>query len=451
VVERGLEHLDDDRLRSRLEALLLAAAISDLGAYRHLEGHLRTAVERATAPEPADPVLLSCVATGVALAGGTAAEVVGVAEAALAGGALLRGPLVASPFPYPAAFWLAVADRPQQARAAMTEALTATQDRGSRSATAFPLAYRALASLRLGRLADAEADALAAIEAGSGLPHGSALATLVAVLVERGALGRARAVLDQEGGTDPDPDAFALLVLHEALALLALAGDDPAAALGHLGACERWEGAAGAATAVPVPWRSHAALAHHGLDDPATAQRLAAEGVEAARAFGAPRQLGVALRAEGVVTGGERGLDLLAEAAAVLQHSQDRLEHARALVDHGSALRRAGKRTQARDRLSAGMDLAHRCGATALVDWARDELRSSGFRPRRLAVTGREALTPSELRVAERAAAGMTNPEIAQALFVTLRTVEMHLSNAYRKLGITSRAGLAAALGDPAG
>ena len=93
------------------------------------------------------------------------------------------------------------------------------------------------------------------------------------------------------------------------------------------------------------------------------------------------------------------------------------------------------------------MELAHRCGATALVEAAAEQLRLAGARPRRIALSGRESLTPSERRAAELAAQGMTNKEIAQALFVTLRTVEMHLSNAYRKLGIASRRQLAVALG----
>jgi DNA-binding CsgD family transcriptional regulator len=96
------------------------------------------------------------------------------------------------------------------------------------------------------------------------------------------------------------------------------------------------------------------------------------------------------------------------------------------------------------------MDMAHHCGATGLVERARTELESSGARPRRTALSGRDALTPSELRVAEMAVQGMTNKEIAQALFVTLRTIEMHLSNAYGKLTITSRRDLRAALETPA-
>ena len=95
------------------------------------------------------------------------------------------------------------------------------------------------------------------------------------------------------------------------------------------------------------------------------------------------------------------------------------------------------------------MDLAHACGATALAEHARTELAATGVRPRRAARTGRDALTASELRVAELAASGMTNRAIAQSLFVTQRTVETHLGHAYQKLGHSSRERLAQQLGRP--
>jgi DNA-binding CsgD family transcriptional regulator len=96
-------------------------------------------------------------------------------------------------------------------------------------------------------------------------------------------------------------------------------------------------------------------------------------------------------------------------------------------------------RREARELLERGLDLAHRCGATALTDRARAELGATGARPRRLVLTGIDSLTPSERRVAELAAGGMTNREVAQTLFVTARTVESHLTNVYRKLEIASR------------
>jgi DNA-binding CsgD family transcriptional regulator len=85
-----------------------------------------------------------------------------------------------------------------------------------------------------------------------------------------------------------------------------------------------------------------------------------------------------------------------------------------------------------------------------LADRAHEELVATGARPRRLVLSGVDSLTPSERRIAAMAAEGLANREIAQALFVTLRTVEMHLSNAFRKLDISSRTQLPAALASTA-
>lgn len=117
------------------------------------------------------------------------------------------------------------------------------------------------------------------------------------------------------------------------------------------------------------------------------------------------------------------------------------------MIELGAATRRAGRRAEARDLLRPGMELAHACGARALVARAREELLATGARPRRIVRTGADALTASERRVARMAAEGMTNREIAQALFVTMRTVEVHLTHAYQKLGVSSREKLPAALG----
>jgi DNA-binding NarL/FixJ family response regulator len=154
------------------------------------------------------------------------------------------------------------------------------------------------------------------------------------------------------------------------------------------------------------------------------------------------------VRASGLVQGGTRGLDLLADAVTVLEPSPARLEYARALTDLGAALRRANRRAAARDPLRQALDVADACGASPLAERARQELRAAGGRPRRPRISGVEALTASERRIAAMAADGPSNPEIAQALFITKKTVEAHLGSAYRKLDIHSRNRLAAALRD---
>jgi DNA-binding CsgD family transcriptional regulator len=156
--------------------------------------------------------------------------------------------------------------------------------------------------------------------------------------------------------------------------------------------------------------------------------------------------MGGTLRAAGLVIGGEEGLELLAEAITTLKASPAKLEYAHALVDFGAQLRRLGRRSDARDPLRQGLHLATHCGAHSLAKQALDELRAAGGRPRHASITGVEALTANERRVADMAAESLTNREIAQALFVTTRTIEGHLTNVYRKLGITSRDQLTTAL-----
>jgi DNA-binding NarL/FixJ family response regulator len=140
----------------------------------------------------------------------------------------------------------------------------------------------------------------------------------------------------------------------------------------------------------------------------------------------------------------------LQEAVEVLSGSEARLEYDRALVDLGAALRRANQRTEARGRLREGVDLARRVGAFGLAERANQEIAATGARPRTVLQTGLDALTASERRVAQLAADGMSNKDIAQTLFVTIKTVETHLSHAYRKLEISSRVRLDKALLTPA-
>jgi DNA-binding NarL/FixJ family response regulator len=139
-----------------------------------------------------------------------------------------------------------------------------------------------------------------------------------------------------------------------------------------------------------------------------------------------------------LATGAER-LSLLRESVELLETSQAKLEHARSLIALGSALRRDQLRADSRPPLRQGLELAVACGATRLADHAGEELRAAGSRPPRDLASRRDILTASELRVARLAAEGATNPEIAQELYVSLKTVETHLSHAYGKLGLSGR------------
>jgi DNA-binding CsgD family transcriptional regulator len=198
-----------------------------------------------------------------------------------------------------------------------------------------------------------------------------------------------------------------------------------------------------------LPWRSRAGLCALRAGDRERAAALTEEELSLARRFGAPRAIGEALRGAGLVHGGPEGIELLREGVDCLRTAGAELELARTLVELGGALRRAGHRAEARDPLREGLDLADRCGGADVALRAAEELRTAGARPRRRRTSGAEALTAGERRVALLAAAGATNRQIAQSLFISTNTVARHLTHAYDKLGIEGRDGLAEALGAP--
>jgi DNA-binding NarL/FixJ family response regulator len=176
------------------------------------------------------------------------------------------------------------------------------------------------------------------------------------------------------------------------------------------------------------------------------ARELAGAELDLAHRWGATRTIGVAQCAAGMTRPGPAGVELLRGAVATLETSPAQLELARALVELGARLRRERRITEARTILRRALDLAHETGGFSVAEWARDELLATGAKPRRPALHGRESLTPRELRVAELAASGLTNRQIAQSLFITARTVEHHLTSSYLKLNIQTRAQLTDAL-----
>jgi DNA-binding CsgD family transcriptional regulator len=273
-----------------------------------------------------------------------------------------------------------------------------------------------------------------------------ALAVLLETLAERGEPEAAEAANERYRLAEQFPTMVQGGWLLAARGRLRLAELRPAEALGDLLAAGDLSARLRSLSSTTTPWRSDAALAHIALGAPAEARALAAEEVTLAQAYHGPRALGIALRAAGLAEGGRRGIELLRQAGDVLEDSAARLEHARAMTDLGAALRRAGHRAESREILRPALDLAHRCGALALAERARTELIAAGGRPRRLVLSGLDSLTPGERRVAQLAAAGLANREIAQNLFITARTVEGHLTHAYHKLDIAAREQLPAAL-----
>lgn len=274
--------------------------------------------------------------------------------------------------------------------------------------------------------------------------HLYADAHLAAVLRDRGDLVAARAAM----GDGPDPsrdDEPARQWYASELELLVAEGAFDAALTASAAYAERFD--ARVRNPVDAPWRSLRALALDQLGRRDEALELVSEELELARAWGAHGTVGRTLRTLGTI---ERrsGIEHLEEAVDVLARSHARLEYAKALTALGAALRRWRQPSTARVHLREALELAAISGAELLVEEARRELYAAGGRPRRTALTGAASLTTSERRVASLAAEGLTNREIGETLFVTPKTVAMHLSNIYRKLGVTSRRQLPSGLAE---
>jgi DNA-binding CsgD family transcriptional regulator len=335
----------------------------------------------------------------------------------------------------------------------LTRALAAARTTGPIGKVGILAYCRAWPNYYMGYLGDALADAEEARRAAElGWEAFLPAAVTVSALahIERDELDAAEAVI----AIDPERwgrriDAIVLLPL--AAGRLALARGDVPGALNQLARAGEGARAAFMRNGVPTEWRSWYATALLAAERRHEARDLAREGVEIARAWGAAWPLGAALRVAGVVEGGGEGITLLREGETLLAGSPARLEHARLLVDLGGALRRNGSLTDAREVLASAADLAQQIGARRLLANAIAEQRAAGARPRRIALTGVDSLTPAERRFAEEAMAGRSNREIAQALFVTPKAVEFHLANAYRKLDVGSRAELAGVMAAAAG
>jgi DNA-binding NarL/FixJ family response regulator len=422
---------------------------------RRLVGEWREDLAALVAGGETDPLVLASVAADMAMAGDPAGEMGELAERASSAFAPSAFAMWSNWAPYIAVRSLGVAERFEAAKAILDGALSEATAHGWAPAVSVLSSFRSELIIRLGDLTGAEEDARVALELASthGPPVGipAAVAWLSDSLVEQGRLEEAAALFAPEPfATSPAsvPEAYTMYFILSSRGRLRFAEGRFEESAEDLLECGRRVVGLGEVNPALIAWRRGAALALLAGGHRKRAAELANEELALARHFGGVRAIGVALRVAGLVEGGAAGMLLLRESAATLAVSPARLERARALVDLGAALRRAGERGEALETLALGMDLADRCGATPLADRARDEMVVAGARPRRRAITGRGALTASELRVAELAAGGLTNKEIAQARFVTLRTVEMHLSNAYRKLEISSRQELGAALSD---
>ncbi|MFD0168076.1 LuxR C-terminal-related transcriptional regulator [Streptomyces decoyicus] len=302
------------------------------------------------------------------------------------------------------------------------------------------------------------------------------VAALAEVQVLRGAMDSARSLL-AESGLHRDPLPWRRDSAHALAARAAVhESDDPARALEDLLAAGRLLEEAGVRNPAVLPWRSRAARILAARDEHKEAAGLAGDELADARRWGTPESIGTALHALALTETGERRIDLLTDAAGMLARSSNRLQRAFVQADLGAGLAELGHREEARAELLSALRLARACGADPLARRVQDAwrlLRVTGRGPLELPRTPTAApgpasarepsapppsavhaaphsvsplldcLTPQERKILHLAKDGHSNRDIAGRLFVAVRTVEFHLSGAYRKLGITGRRQLA--------
>ncbi len=442
----------DPRLEQMLEVAAVGVGMISVDTAPALRRRLRRV------RESADDVLIAQPRELLGVSALAAAE---YSEPAAVAGALARRALAAGERPLPAPGelpWFSQATMSlvwcefwDDALPVLEHAIGEARATGDGVLWAVGHSHRGLLNLRRGDLMAAESDARQALETPN-LPapmiyRNVAIAVLAESLVEQRRLSDAEAVLEPFGDeieAGMRTAAFARTArgrLRVAQRRLEPAIADFLAAGDVLTRC---------AVTCPgfVPWRSQAAIAFGLAGEDEHARALAEQEVGYARRFAAPRALGVALHAAGVVDGTET---LLRDAATILADAGAPVALARAQADLGALVRRENRRAEARELLREALDSAHHAGAREIAERAEAELRATGARPRRTMLTGLEALTASERRVAELAVEGLTNPQIAQSLFITRRTVEGHLTQVFSKLGVESRQALPDALAQPVG
>ena len=345
---------------------------------------------------------------------------------------------------------LGVCGRPQQARRHLERTIARARAAGALPVLRASIGLRGQISMLEGDVLEAETDGWAMqdlFEEGElGAPY--LLGFLTDALLAQGRVDDANATLRQAGLMEgPLPDLGPLNTILWARGRVRAAQGELHAGLEDLLSCGARQESIGQRNPALNPWRAAAVEVLTRLGRYDEAVDLAEEDLELSRRFGAAHVIGAALRSRAHASGGVPDLRPLEEAGALLTPSFARLTLAHVHHDLGVAHVAKGDNKAARESFGRAVGLALQLSATRLAEQATVGLVAAGGRPRRAPTRGAEALTPSERRVADLAVTGAKNREIAQALFVTEKTVETHLRHAFRKLGVGSRAQLAAALG----
>ena len=448
VLEEGLQTLNgtEAALKDALLAALLNTARWDIAVRPRCRSYVEALQRRHAAGKPLTPELHANLALELLAAGRHRDDALQHANAALVNANVASAhdamwvSLVVTP--------LACSGEVARSLEVCSAVITSARSEGQRSVLSVALAASAFVRLwagdARGAIVDGE-DALA--NADDPMSTCFALTFLAEAHIYRGDFKAAWSLLDAHGvASTPVPAFWPFPWLRVTRGWLRFQLGDPHAALDDLQTAGKLILRYGFRPPVVTPWRIRAAMVWAALGNRERGARLAELEVRNARVWGEPRILATTLTSAALLADGDRQLEMLQEAIEITDEAERVVPRIDALCAMGAALRRSGHRRLARDYLIQAQHLAHESGALGALNTAREELLAAGGRPRRLAVRGIDALTPSETRVARLAAEGRSNPEIAQLLFITRRTVETHLTSAYSKLGITGRDALREAL-----
>ena len=411
ALERGAAELGEvgGELRHELEAWYLTSAV--LLPDRARDAHRRTEAILARATQPSTPAERGLMSKTLIMRvyRGEPCEPLGrLAWDLYANGRLLEEGGIVSQAVGHVIGTLSYCDRYADAETVCARSEAKTRQAGWVTWFAASLQFRARLRVWTGPIPSVIADAATAVEifsSGMQMYLPASAYCLVRGLLEHDQPDEAERVLARVEREVPSAGIFAAWQ-HEGHGRLAAHRGDPGRALEEFLACGEMVSGILVTNPAMFHWRSEAGLAALRLGQNERARELIEDELERAERFGA------------------------------------RVEHAHTLVELGGAIRRDGRPSEARDTLREGLRLAEAAGALAAARRGREELQRAGGRaPARTDTVGE--LTPSELRVAELAAAGRTNREIANELFVTVKAVEWHLGNAYRKLDIRGRGDLA--------
>lgn len=449
VLDAAIDMLDAEQhweLRLHLEAQIVQIGLEEFATIPAALAKLESLRSRGlSGSTPGERACLAALALHAMAGHGSAKETADLAARALSGGLWVAGPggllsclsIVA----------LIVADRWDEAQGWLAE-LSAQAIRHPLPWLRLMSAYGSVVmSHRDGALEDGATtglDMLAEIGEGAGYSVMTLVAVVANCLMDAGSIPQAGQLLTRHAARDMPEAAWDRGTFLFSLGRLRLARGEHSAAVSALLECGRHQDTSHITNPAITPWLSRLALAYLGLGERERALEAAERELELSRRWGTPRAIGVSLGALGLVTGGSHGLDQLREAVGTIDEARAKLEQARIRLDLGLMLIQAGELAEARDVLRVAQERSALCQAPELSKRIQVALRGAGGRPR--AAQPSAVLSRSEHEVAHLAVSGCTNKEIAGRLYVTPRTVEIHLTSTYRKLGISGRGQLAEAM-----